>query len=144
MHDESSGRANAASGGPQRGDHRQENSRPGQGCLATHLDLRSPIVCPPPTVSRLKCWQMTCPSADATTTLLTNRTANDRGEAVVPLCPWQWNKSSRPGLGRHGAYAQGGRWSLEPPWELQTLPKQNRGPPHEPFKGYRHSSQPAI
>jgi len=39
---ESSGRADAASG-PQRGNHRQDNNRPGQGRLPTHVDLRSPI-----------------------------------------------------------------------------------------------------
>ena len=45
MH-EYAGRADAV-GGPQRGDHRQENSRPGQGCLPAHLNLRSRYEPPP-------------------------------------------------------------------------------------------------
>ena len=36
-----------ALGGPQRGDRRQKNSRPGQGHLPTHLDVRSPTGSPP-------------------------------------------------------------------------------------------------
>ena len=149
MH-ESSGRADAASGS-QSGDHRQENSRPGQGCPPiTHLDLRSPIGfrVPPPTESRLNCWQVTLIILS-----LQMLPQPSPRRACWSMTEVRWlflyapavEHKSRLGLCCHMVpHAQGGGRSLQRRCKLSL--KQERGtPPHRPFKeGYMHSSPPAT
>ena len=148
--DESSRRADAG-GGPQRGDHRQENSRPGQGCPPiTHLDLRSPIGfrVPPPTESRLNCWQVTLIILS-----LQMLPQPSPRRACWSMTEVRWlflyaapavEQKSRLGLCYHMVpHAQGGGRSLQRRCKLSL--KQERGTPHRPFKeGYLHSLPPAT
>ena len=48
--------------------------------------------------------------------------------------PWQWNNDSRPAMGCHGAYAQGGRRSLDGRCKLSL--NKNGARPTNHSKGY--------
>ena len=97
---------------------------------------------PPPTESRLN-WQMTLLPLQMLPQPLSRIALWPMTEVRrLFLMPWQWNNDSRPAMGCHGAYAQGGHRSLHGRCELSL---NKRGPPHElRSKGYRHTSEPAT
>ena len=81
------------------------------------------------------------PSADATTTLLTQSMANDRGEAVVPLCPGSGTRAADRVLATIWSPTLKG--DVEDSMGDEILPKRRTGyAPRTIQEGYKHSSPP--
>ena len=78
-------------GGPQRGDHRQVNSRLGQGCQPTHLDHRSPIGCPPRRRADWTARRWLCPLCRCYRSPFHAEHGQWPRWGGCSSMPWQWN-----------------------------------------------------